>query len=850
MPNIALYRKYRPRTFAEVFGQEQVTEPLMAALRNDKLNHAYLFSGPRGCGKTSSARILARSVNCEKGPTPEPCGECDSCRALAPDGPGSIDVIEIDAASHGGVDDARELREKAFFAPVNSRYKVYVIDEAHMVSSAGFNALLKLVEEPPEYVMFVFATTEPDKVLGTIKSRTHHYPFRLVPPGVMREHLESVCAKEGVKVDPAVFPLVVRAGGGSVRDSQSIMDQLLAGADESGVSYPRAVALLGVTDVELIDAAVDGLATSDGGALFGAVDRVVEAGHDPRRFASDLLERLRDLIVLNQVPDAAGKGLLAVPPDEVDRLTAQARRLGPATLSRMADILHEGLASMRGATSPRLVLEVLCARMLLPGDDSTADLLQRLETLEQRITAGGAVPLAAGPGQGAPAGPAAAVPAQAAAPRPTAPAPTEPAPGEPAPVRTAPAEPASPAAPDPASAASATGPSAPAPAAPPTTATPAAPSAPAAPSTASGPATAAPASVAAAPATAPAPVAAGVPQTGAGSGVPAAPGEVDLATVEAHWSAVLAEVKRRRQMVWAILGQNAGPYALDGDTLVLKARNAGTAARLNDDSLASVIQDAVQTVLHHRLRIRCEANPAGSSRPAAQRSAPPAAAPTPPAASAPPTAPATPAAPVSEVGGWPEITRPGGPAAPPAGQPDGGTGPSAAPSSNGAAPTGSATVGSTPNGAGPAEPGALSAGTGAGAGVGVGVGNGPVASAVRTAPGPGEPAAVAATPAGAVATMPRPASAPDWLPDGPTDFSPDDPVPVSLGGTTPVPGGAATPPPAPAADRSAATALDGFAPGDEPTDEPFDPASAPKPISVEDRAVSLLVQKLGAEPLD
>jgi DNA polymerase III subunit gamma/tau len=387
---LALYRKYRPRTFAEVIGQEHVTEPLMQALRSGRLNHAYLFSGPRGCGKTSSARILARSLNCERGPTPEPCGECDSCVALAPDGPGSIDVIEIDAASHGGVDDARDLRERAIFAPVSSRFKVYVIDEAHMVSSAGFNALLKLVEEPPDYVKFVFATTEPDKVLGTIKSRTHHYPFRLITPGVLRPYLEKLCATEGVKVEPAVFPLVVRAGGGSARDTLSVLDQLIAGAGDDGVTYARAVALLGVTDVALLDEMCDALAAGDGATAYGTIDRVVEAGHDPRRFASDLLGRLRDLIVLQQVPDAAGKGLLDAPDDELSRMATQAERFGPATLSRMADIVHNGLTEMRGTTAPRLLLEIICARMLLPGAaDSTGALLQRLERMERRIAATG-----------------------------------------------------------------------------------------------------------------------------------------------------------------------------------------------------------------------------------------------------------------------------------------------------------------------------------------------------------------------------------------------------------------------------------------------------------------------------
>ncbi|MBC8990726.1 DNA polymerase III subunit gamma and tau [Micromonospora chalcea] len=390
---LALYRKYRPRTFAEIIGQDHVTEPLSQALRSGRLNHAYLFSGPRGCGKTSSARILARSLNCEQGPTPEPCGQCESCRSLATDGAGSIDVIEIDAASHGGVDDARELREKAFFAPARSRFKIYVIDEAHMVSSAGFNALLKLVEEPPEYVKFIFATTEPEKVLGTIKSRTHHYPFRLIPPKVLRPYLEQLCEAEGVTVDPAVFPLVVRAGGGSARDSLSVLDQLIAGAGPEGVGYARAAALLGVTDSALIDEMCDALAAGDGAAAYATVDRVAEAGHDPRRFASDLLERLRDLIVLQQVPDAAAKGLIDGPADQIERMAAQAQRLGPATLSRCADIVHNGLVEMRGTTAPRLLLELICARMLLPGaDDSSGGLLQRLERMERRLTLGGVEP--------------------------------------------------------------------------------------------------------------------------------------------------------------------------------------------------------------------------------------------------------------------------------------------------------------------------------------------------------------------------------------------------------------------------------------------------------------------------
>ncbi|GIF53595.1 DNA polymerase-3 subunit gamma/tau [Asanoa ferruginea] len=387
---LALYRKYRPRTFAEVIGQDHVTEPLSQALRSGRLNHAYLFSGPRGCGKTSSARILARSLNCERGPTPEPCGVCDSCRALAPDGSGSIDVIEIDAASHGGVDDARELRERAFFAPAASRFKIYVIDEAHMVSTQGFNALLKLVEEPPDYVKFIFATTEPDKVLGTIKSRTHHYPFRLIPPGILRPYLEQLADAENAKVDPAVFPLVVRAGAGSARDSLSVLDQLIAGAGPEGVSYSRAVALLGVTDAALIDEMCDALAAGDGAAAYATIDRVAEAGHDPRRFASDLLERLRDLIVMQQVPEAAAKGLIDGPADQLERMSAQTQRLGPATLSRSADIVHNGLIEMRGTTAPRLLLELITARMLLPtADKGESGLLQRVERMERRLSLGG-----------------------------------------------------------------------------------------------------------------------------------------------------------------------------------------------------------------------------------------------------------------------------------------------------------------------------------------------------------------------------------------------------------------------------------------------------------------------------
>ena len=420
--SLALYRKYRPSTFAEVIGQEHVTEPLQQALRNNRVHHAYLFSGPRGCGKTSSARILARSLNCEQGPTPTPCGVCDSCVALAPSGPGSIDVIEIDAASHGLVDDARDLRDRSVYAPISSRFKIYIIDEAHMVTTAAFNALLKLVEEPPPYLKFIFATTEPEKVIGTIRSRTHHYPFRLVPPGALRENLARICVAEGVSIEPAALGLVVRAGAGSVRDAQSVLDQLVAGAAADGVTYRDAVALLGYTDASLLDDVVEAFGAHDGGTVLEIVDRVVEAGHDPRRFAEDLLERLRDLIVLNAVPDAGEKGLLDEPADVIERMSRQSAQLGRVELTRAADIVNTGLTEMRGATAPRLLLELICARVLLPavGDDE-ASLLVRLERLERRFAIAGDAATAAAPvvSRPAPAAPVAETRPPATAPAPT-----------------------------------------------------------------------------------------------------------------------------------------------------------------------------------------------------------------------------------------------------------------------------------------------------------------------------------------------------------------------------------------------------------------------------------------------
>jgi DNA polymerase-3 subunit gamma/tau len=383
--SLALYRKYRPSVFADVIGQEHVTVPLSNALSSGKTHHAYLFSGPRGCGKTSSARIMARSLNCEKGPTPTPCGECQSCKDLVANGPGSIDVIELDAATHGLVDDARDLRDKAFFAPVNSKYKIYIIDEAHQLGPGAANALLKVVEEPPPHVIFIFATTEPEKLISTIRSRTHHYPFRLVPPGVLTAHLEKICKAEGVEVAKGVLPLVVRASGGSVRDALSVLGQLLAGAGKEGVSYDIAVKLLGFTDGALLDDAVDALAAHDAGTLFATIDRVIESGHDPKRFTADLLERLRDLMIVNALGEVSANSILRdMPDDQLERMRNQAQRIGTASLSRAADIAAQGLTEMRGATAPRLILELICGRILLPVSDATeTGLLARIERLER-----------------------------------------------------------------------------------------------------------------------------------------------------------------------------------------------------------------------------------------------------------------------------------------------------------------------------------------------------------------------------------------------------------------------------------------------------------------------------------
>lgn len=634
--SLALYRRYRPESFAEVIGQEHVTDPLQQALRNNRVNHAYLFSGPRGCGKTTSARILARCLNCEQGPTPTPCGVCQSCQDLARNGPGSIDVIEIDAASHGGVDDARELREKAFFGPAGSRYKIYIIDEAHMVTSAGFNALLKVVEEPPEHLKFIFATTEPEKVIGTIRSRTHHYPFRLVPPGTLRDYLGEVCGKEDIPVEEGVLPLVVRAGAGSVRDSMSVMDQLLAGAGADGVTYAMATSLLGYTDGSLLDSVVEAFATGDGAAAFEVVDRIIEGGNDPRRFVADLLERLRDLVILAAVPDAVEKGLFDAPADVLERMQAQAGTFGAAELSRAADLVNEGLTEMRGATSPRLQLELICARVLLPaayGDERS--LMARLDRLERGVafSGGGAapamgyvpgpeahpapqVPQGAVPQGGGPAAARAAV-RGGAAPEP-APAPVQSAPPQPsapqpsAPVSQAPVSPA-PAAPPAPAAAAAAPPAATAPAAAPG-AWPTAASAgggvarrPGGWPTAAG--AGAPAAQPAAVPAAPAPSAQASPAASPAAAPAAAP--VGGPNPRDLWPNILEAVKNRRRFTWILLSQNAQVAGFDGTTLQLAFVNAGARDNFASSGSEDVLRQALTEQFGVTWRIEAVVDPTG-----------------------------------------------------------------------------------------------------------------------------------------------------------------------------------------------------------------------------------------------
>ncbi|MCM1939192.1 DNA polymerase III subunit gamma and tau [Streptomyces sp. G3] len=676
MSSLALYRRYRPESFAEVIGQGHVTDPLQQALRNNRVNHAYLFSGPRGCGKTTSARILARCLNCEQGPTPTPCGECQSCRDLARNGPGSIDVIEIDAASHGGVDDARDLREKAFFGPASSRYKIYIIDEAHMVSPQGFNALLKVVEEPPEHLKFIFATTEPEKVIGTIRSRTHHYPFRLVPPGTLRDYLAEVCGREDIAVEEGVLPLVVRAGAGSVRDSMSVMDQLLAGAGADGVTYDMTTALLGYTDGSLLDSVVEAFVSGDGSAAFGVVDRVIEGGNDPRRFVTDLLERLRDLVILAAVPDAAEKGLIDAPADVVERMQAQAQSFGAAELSRAADIVNEGLTEMRGAHSPRLQLELICARVMLPaayGDERSV--MARLDRIERGVqfsagagapamgyvpgpeahagAAGGAAPAGAplppgggpaaaraavrGQGAGAPGGgpgngpgagsssgagagaaPGAGVGAGAGAGS-SADVGGPSAEGGQAPAASPSAAAAGPAA-SPAPAAAAPAPasgSAPAPGAWPTAAPAGGGRRPggwptAAPAGGGQSRTPAAPGPAAGPVATPAPAPASAPAGPAPASPPPGAAGIDPRSL---WPNILEAVKNRRRFTWILLSQNAQVTGFDGTSLQLGFVNAGARDNFVSSGSEDVLRQALAEQFNVQWKIDAVVDPSGGSAP-------------------------------------------------------------------------------------------------------------------------------------------------------------------------------------------------------------------------------------------
>ncbi|WP_189242537.1 DNA polymerase III subunit gamma and tau [Planobispora rosea] len=619
--SLALYRKYRPGTFAEVKGQEHVTEPLRQALRSGRINHAYLFSGPRGCGKTSSARILARSLNCEQGPTPDPCGECESCVALAPTGPGHLDVIEIDAASHGGVDDARDLRERAFFAPVSARYKIYIIDEAHMVTREGFNALLKLVEEPPPHLKFVFATTEPEKVIGTIKSRTHHYPFRLIPPASLRALMEEILTAEDVPFEPAALPLVVRAGAGSARDSLSILDQLYAGSDEAGITYARAVSLLGYTDGDLLDDVVDAFAARDGARVFQAVNRVIEGGHDPRRFAMDLLERFRDLVILANVPEAASSGLLDRPADELERLQAQAASMGPADLTRAAEVFNTGLIEMRGAASPRLLLELMCARVLLPGAaQGEAALLARLERLERSgvaaAPAGYAAPVPAGYASPAPTGYSAPASEGYLAPTPAAyTAPASAASQAPVPAGAVPAaqdESGAVARPDSGTASG----------------TPASPSPAPSPSAGSDdwPTPVRPGAAPAAESSAPAPA-----QTPSPAQVQAPPvSGAEAGAVQQAWPQVLGALKRRSIVVWANVNTNAQVVGVEGKIVTLGFTQVGAMRNFTGGGKDTVVAAALQDVLGGSWKVEAVVGGYGGGAPASGGGRPPAAPPQPP----------------------------------------------------------------------------------------------------------------------------------------------------------------------------------------------------------------------------
>ncbi|WP_025158794.1 DNA polymerase III subunit gamma and tau [Leifsonia aquatica] len=688
----ALYRRYRPDTFADMIGQSQVTEPLMTALRTNRVNHAYLFSGPRGCGKTTSARILARCLNCAEGPTDTPCGVCPSCVELSRDGGGSLDVVEIDAASHNGVDDARDIRERAIFAPARDRYKIFILDEAHMVTPQGFNALLKIVEEPPEHVKFIFATTEPEKVIGTIRSRTHHYPFRLVPPAQMLAYVQTLCDSEGMTVAPGVLPLVVRAGGGSPRDTLSLLDQLMAGSEGASIEYERAVALLGYTHAALLDEVIDAIAARDAAGAFSAVDRVIQTGQDPRRFVEDLLERLRDLIVVAATSvDGAAAVLRGVPQDELDRMGVQAMKFGAAELSRAADIVNAALTEMTGATSPRLHLELLLARVLVPSSDaSERGALARVERLERRVGVSDG-------DRGASAAPRDVTTREGGSEAPTR---------TPSAAGSAPATSTSPQAASPASPAAPVD-SAQHPAAPIAPATPIAPADEAAPAETG----------AAAVAASPSPAASSVPAA------PAAIGPVTTQQVKDSWTQILDAVQRAKRSAWMVVF-TAQVRVLNGDVLTLSfpsdndVQSFRQASAPGTPGVSEYLRQAIVDVLGIRVKFiaRADGGPGGGPRPPV---APPA-----------PVSDGRPAGPRAD-----EATRAGGPAA-------------ASGASVSAAPVSSA-VSAAPAAVAPADPApasaaSISSGTPAPA-------SGPVTDwAIASIPGAG------ATAPAPVATMDRP----------------------------------------------------------------------------------------------
>ncbi|WP_159524541.1 DNA polymerase III subunit gamma and tau, partial [Actinomyces marmotae] len=619
----ALYRRYRPDAFQDVIGQDHVTAPLMAALRGDRVTHAYLFSGPRGCGKTTSARILARCLNCEQAPTDTPCGVCPSCRDLATGGPGSLDVVEIDAASHNGVDDARDLRERAAFAPARDRYKIFILDEAHMVTPQGFNALLKLVEEPPAHVKFIFATTEPEKVIGTIRSRTHHYPFRLVPPDTLEDYLGQLCRSERVEVGPGVFPLVTRAGGGSVRDTLSVMDQLIGGAIDGAVDYERAVALLGYTDVTLLDSCVDAIAGADGAGVFRVVDRVIASGHDPRRFVEDLLQRLRDLLVIALAGPEAGPALGSLPADQLARMEVQARTVGAAGLSRAADLTAQALGQMVGATSPRLQLELLMARLLIPsqragaaegptartGTAGTPGLPGRPSGVGQPGGAPGGAAQAPQAGSGRELAAQIAQRAASAVQGPSAPS----APGAPAapavPAQSV-AQPAAAQEPEPArpiaidwEAPAAPGRGAGAPAAPAASAASQAASAPMAPSAAEPSAPIDGWGEAARPGAPSAPSDASHSVAPSAPAAPAGPGAADAEMLRARWEEVLDAAKRSRRATWALVGPNAQPGPISGGTLTLLFSAPGLVGAFDNGGHGPILAAAIHQALGLELQV-------------------------------------------------------------------------------------------------------------------------------------------------------------------------------------------------------------------------------------------------------